>query len=667
MRHPIQPVSLSIYLRLALVCGFMLAVLQPRAAISQPHSIQTPVLKWQHGGCYGSWCETGWYSSPAVADLDDNGTMEVIASAYSVVILDGSTGTLVKRIEHDGSRTWSGIVLGDLDGNGDLEIVTAHGGGYVQRIDHTGIVDWVRRPETNEFRSLAVGDLDADGNLEIAVGLARLNKLNVWVLEDNGSIRAGWPQLTSEGSAAGLYNDNISLGDLDGDTQLELVIPSDTITIAAYEPDGMQLTTDEMYHDHSGHDMDFWAEVPAYIDLAYETRGWGPCYEQFTARANFADGPANITDVNGDGINEVVVIGNVHDCHTSPYTNLYNTPYILNADRTRFNQDGFDWTTPPVNTGAPVIEDYNIIESVQANPVTVDLDGDGKLEILFASYDGRLHAFWLDKTEHGNWPYAVYTGGAYRFATEPVVADLDGDGFPEVIFGSWVQKGTYSTGKLHILDYLGNPLREVDLPPAYGSPNWNGALAAPTLANIDADADLEVVLNTAHSGFIAYDLPGTANARILWGTGRGNYLRNGYPGTQPGRLDNSTKSVSNPAPVPGDSLSYSILLNNPGSLLKNVTLTDTLPLDVSYAGSLWASSGLVDFNSGTVTWRGEVASTAPVTVLFDVTVTDQITGTQVIINTASLNDGQGNVLQRKAVVIVNGVSTYLPVMVRGAP
>ena len=63
---------------------------------------------------------------------------------------------------------------------------------------------------------------------------------------------------------------------------------------------------------------------------------------------------------------------------------------------------------------------------------------------------------------------------------------------------------------------------------AFGSPDWNGALAAPTLADIDTDADLEVVLNTAHSGFVAYDLPGTANAKILWGTGRGSYQRNGY-------------------------------------------------------------------------------------------------------------------------------------------
>jgi hypothetical protein len=34
---------------------------------------------------------------------------------------------------------------------------------------------------------------------------------------------------------------------------------------------------------------------------------------------------------------------------------------------------------------------------------------------------------------------------------------------------------------------------------------------------------------TSASGLVAYDLPGTANARILWGTGRGTYWRNGAP------------------------------------------------------------------------------------------------------------------------------------------
>ena len=79
----------------------------------------------------------------------------------------------------------------------------------------------------------------------------------------------------------------------------------------------------------------------------------------------------------------------------------------------------------------------------------------------------------------------------------------------------------------------------------------------------------------------------------------------------------------------------------------------------------WASSGQANYNAGVVTWSGEVASTAPVTVEFDVIISDQIQGTQVIVNTVSLNDGQGNMLERRMVVIVNGSSTYLPVISRG--
>ena len=129
--------------------------------------------------------------------------------------------------------------------------------------------------------------------------------------------------------------------------------------------------------------------------------------------------------------------------------------------------------------------------------MVADLDGDGKQEILFSSYDGRVHAYWLDKTEHGSWPYSVYkpAEGFYRFASEPVVADLDCDGKAEVLFTSWVPNGSNRTGKLHILSDNGQVLHEVDLPMAF-SGNWNGGMAAPTLANVDTDADLEIVINT---------------------------------------------------------------------------------------------------------------------------------------------------------------------------
>ena len=264
-----------------------------------------------------------------------------------------------------------------------------------------------------------------------------------------------------------------------------------------------------------------------------EERGWGTCAvpdgRDERNRTNFAHGPATVADVDGDGTLEVVAVGNTYDCAANPYQSLYSGIFIFHRDRSRFTGSGFDWTHVPVDTGSPLIEDYNIIESVHPNPVVVDLDGDGQKETLFPSYDGRMHAFWLDKTEHGSWPYSIYdsTEGLYRFASEPVVADLDNDGSAEVLFTSWVEKGSEETGWLHILSSEGVPVHQVRLPEAYGSPDWNGAMAAPTLDNIDGDADLEIVINTAHSGIVAFDLPGTASARVLWGTGRGGYLRAG--------------------------------------------------------------------------------------------------------------------------------------------
>jgi hypothetical protein len=523
--------------RYGLILSILFLTVSSLAPARAVTSIQPPLLKWQHGGCYSSWCETGWYSSPAVGDIDADGQPEVIASAYSIVSLDGATGALEWRVAsgYDRSqpgassvgRTWPGIVLADVDGDGSQEIVTAHGGGWVSVYNGQGYFEpgWPKQPTTNELRGLLVSDLDGDDGLEIIV-TATGNQVNTWVYEHDGSLRPGWPQLDNSGGYAwGVYNANAAAGDLDGDGTGEIVVPSDVHYINAYNPDGSQLPANPIYGVKN------WGQVGIWESLATELRGWGECngLRAESYRTNFADGPADIVDVNGDGVMEVVVTGNVYDCYAGYPPSRYTGVYIFNADRSRFNTGGFDWRTPPVDTGAPIMEDYNVIETAEANPVLADLDGDGRLEILFASYDGRLHAYWLDKTEHGSWPYSVYhsADGTLSFASEPAVADLDADGHAEVLFTSWVQKGRGKTGKLTILDYLGNLLQSVDLPPAFGSPSWNGALPAPTLANIDADPDLEVVVNSVNSGVLAYDLPGTANAMVYWGTGRGSYQRSG--------------------------------------------------------------------------------------------------------------------------------------------
>ena len=521
------------------VGALVLLAASEAGVVAQP-SIQAPVLKWQYAGCYSSWCETGWYASPAVIDLDGDGSVEVIASAYSIVVLDGATGALQWRMAsgHDRSepgassvgRTWPGIVVADIDDDGLPEIATAHSAGWVSVYDHQGYFEsgWPKRPTTNELRGLVVADLDGDDTMEIIVGGAIGSSTNTWVLEHNGTSRPGWPRVGGgAGYAWGTYNDNAAVADLDGDGNSEVVAPSDVHYICAYQDNGTPLPT------HSDYGAKVWGEVGVWESPAIELRGWGRCDTSYGRaernRTNFADGPAAIADMDDNGSLEIIAAGNTYDCAMSPYKSLYSGVFIFNRDRSRFTGSGFDWTTVPLDTGAPISENYNVIESAHPNPVVVDLDGDDLKEILFPSYDGRMHAFWLDKTEHGSWPFPIHNPaeGFYRFATEPVVADLNGDGRAEVIFASWVEKGTDETGKLHILSDQGVPIHEIDLPGAYGSPDWNGALAAPTLDNLDSDPDLEIVLNTAHSGFVAYDLPGTAGARVLWSTGRGGYRRAG--------------------------------------------------------------------------------------------------------------------------------------------
>lgn len=153
-----------------------------------------------------------------------------------------------------------------------------------------------------------------------------------------------------------------------------------------------------------------------------------------------------------------------------------------------------------------------MIESAVMNAVAADLDGDGQQEILYPAYDGRLHAWWLDKSQHGSWLFDV-PGAGIRFASEPVVVDLDNDGRAEVIVTPWTQKGSGESGQLHILDADGNQLSAVPLPAPGAGSSWNGGLGAPTVANIDPDGELEVGVGTSHSGGVAYDLPGSAGAR----------------------------------------------------------------------------------------------------------------------------------------------------------
>ncbi|MCU0579904.1 MAG: VCBS repeat-containing protein, partial [Desulfobacterota bacterium] len=96
------------------------------------YALSPPVLQWHHGGCRDTWCRTGWYASPAVADLDQDGLPEVIWTDYRILAVNGADGSTKWAVSNPGDgRGWPGVVVADLTGHGSLQIVTAHSGGYL--------------------------------------------------------------------------------------------------------------------------------------------------------------------------------------------------------------------------------------------------------------------------------------------------------------------------------------------------------------------------------------------------------------------------------------------------------------------------------------------------------------------------------------------------------
>lgn len=526
---------------------FAAAILLSLCAVPAAAQVSAPVLKWQAGGCFASYCETGWYASPAVADLDGDGSREVVWGSYDLVAVRGTDGTLVWRAA-SASRVWPGVALADLTGDGTLEIVVGRNSDQVTVYDRLGNELWTRNPfGGGEVRTLAVADLESDGQLEVVVGRASggsTRQLSVY--DASGNVRSGWPARRDgePGYGWGMYNENVAIADLDGDGFKEIVGPTDTHYITVLNRNGDQIPTNSLYDDIDSPGTNVWSQIGVHVDQVADLRGFAMCGTEH--RPNFANSAPVVADVDLNGTLEIVVVGDVYDCSIGdPDGDLYHMPWILRLDRTRWSGSGFDWTVipSPQPGSGPLSQDFSVIQNSVTNAVVADLDGDGHREILYPSYDGKLHAVWLDKTEKGSWPYDI-PGSGIRFAGEPAIVDLDGDGQAEVIFTSWPENGGNRVGQLHVLSALGIPLHELDLPlqfdPFGGVPvadRWNGGLGAPTVDNLDADADLELAIGTVSSGIVAYDLPNSSNARILWGTGRGSYQRTGtIPATPSFRL-----------------------------------------------------------------------------------------------------------------------------------
>jgi hypothetical protein len=485
-----------------------------------------------------SWDEN-WLASPALVDLDKDGKLDIVAARHSVLYAWGSDGKLLWQTawshsasdspEHGSSRMWASPVVGDFDGDGDMEIAVgsdadSDSGVNVAVYDHAGelLSGWPQHfGGSDEVRSIAAADVDGDGKLEILVNKTNTGPTTA-VYELDGSMATGWPQVSAACNPPppaeecwdfGGYNQNIGAGDLDGDGVLDVVSSYDAIGFGVFKGDGTPFPTHESFTDR------VITAVEAYHDLSLSQKGWGS-----GDRSEFTYSPPVIADIDGDGDHEIV-LGGDHE-HSSSTENQGITVWVLNHDMTR--PAGWD---PPKDTGAP-LHDGNLGQNIvptRPSPSVADLDGQPGLEILVPAYDGNLYAFRSDGTVMWTYTFGT-TSSPYTGASEALIVDLNGDGVPEIVlctFASGAPREPETPAHLIVLDRDGGELHKVEL---FG----RGSMAPPSVADLDGDGALELVvslkdtLGGGQGGVQIWDLPGASDNCVLWGTGRGGWLRQGY-------------------------------------------------------------------------------------------------------------------------------------------
>jgi len=381
-------------------------------------------------------------ATPAIGDLDGDGVNEVVVATLNgeihawhadggavagwpfVLDLDLVDGVTAPGEVYD-YGFFSTPALADVDGGGDLEVVIgamdAHV--YVLRHDATAAAGWpleLRHTYGDDesdgeriISSPAVGDVDGDGFVEIAIGTNQKTTGTyglAYLLSHDGQIEDGWPA-----ALFGAYTNALpyvgegvpgspTICDVDGDGLMEIA----THTIA----DSGKLLS---------------ADGSEFVTLDRLSTAFGPL-------SNTSEEAANLIMINSGAWGDL-------DQDGLPDYMIGSTGFEyangLLDDGMRYDHDHLlaVWSGVQDNgrmhfmTGFPqIMEDLQFF----LNPGVADIDGDGFPEAINGSAGHILHAFDHRGDEPAGWPKQT---GQWILGS-PAIGDADGDGYLEVWTGT---------------------------------------------------------------------------------------------------------------------------------------------------------------------------------------------------------------------------------------
>ncbi|HLQ66861.1 MAG TPA: C25 family cysteine peptidase, partial [Candidatus Limnocylindrales bacterium] len=174
------------------------------------------------------------------------------------------------------------------------------------------------------------------------------------------------------------------------------------------------------------------------------------------------------TDLNGDGKPEV----------------------IAGADRLYvFRSDGTDWIDGDSNPASLGVFSP-LLHNMASTPAAADVNLDGVPEIIAASWDDSLVAvFRADGSLLPGWPKK----GAAPFWSSPAIGDLDGDGALDIVIGS-------NSSRIYAWHANGTELKDGDLDPTTNGVYFvpvGTVISSPAIADVNGDGTRELIFGTS--------------------------------------------------------------------------------------------------------------------------------------------------------------------------
>ncbi|MCD4774467.1 MAG: FG-GAP-like repeat-containing protein [Candidatus Aegiribacteria sp.] len=457
----------------------------------------------------------------------------------------------------------SGVCLADIFGDGFLEIIATSSNGSVHVFDYQGndIPGWPKTGLEQIRSKVAVGDIDSDyPGLEIvAVGVP----CTLYVWHSDGTPVPGWPRAAN---LAGHLRAPV-IFDVDGDGDLEIILGKGDVCI----------------YNHDGTIYPGWPQSIGSVATP------------------------SVADVDNDGVVEICAVS-------------YNSIYL-------WDKDG----NP--EPGWPLIDVAGATSYAQ--PVLADLDDDGDLEILHAHYDqwsvpsqNHVAIYHHDGTNFNNWPFnypGPHTyitpvvgdidndddleifGGGHTFDLQarhhtgaivsgwpvsalsalecsPIVFDVDGDGFREVVFG---ENWPGANGFLYAFNGDGSAVE--DWPISINAPSYVNSAA---VGDVDDDGDIEIAFMTGNGTVNLWTIENVPYRPYLteWGTYFHDNWNTGWMHPlaplnpvvfNSGAANHLTWNANTELDIAGYNIYRSDISGGPYTKINGTVVTDTLYSDAS--------------------------------------------------------------------------------------